>query len=157
MTFSPQCSPSKFPFAVAGKIVARYGVVAHEISCTFGAADGDLVSRLAKFAFPELPPKLIKRSGLVVDDNRDMADSLASLLRGVGHGVAVAYDGPTALDVARKERPTWFFSISCFHVYQEVPGGIRAFMGSTVQIIAVSGFGNEEAVRRSTAAGLITS
>ena len=37
---------------------------------------------------------------LIVDDNRDAADSLAVLLRLAGQEVCVAYDGRTALDVA---------------------------------------------------------
>ena len=38
---------------------------------------------------------------LVVDDNRDSADSQALLLRIEGHDVRVAYDAEAALDVAR--------------------------------------------------------
>jgi CheY-like chemotaxis protein len=37
---------------------------------------------------------------LVVDDNRDAADSLAVLLRLWGHTVVVAYDGKAGLDAA---------------------------------------------------------
>jgi signal transduction histidine kinase/DNA-binding response OmpR family regulator len=42
---------------------------------------------------------------LVVDDNIDSADTLASLLRLAGHRVQVAYDGPTGLDLARTFQP----------------------------------------------------
>ena len=35
---------------------------------------------------------------LVVDDNRDAADSLARLIRSFGHEVKAVYDGTTALD-----------------------------------------------------------
>ncbi|MED5618152.1 PAS domain-containing hybrid sensor histidine kinase/response regulator [Ideonella sp. BN130291] len=42
---------------------------------------------------------------LVVDDNRDAADTLASLLRLDGHRVEVAYDGEQALSVAAELRP----------------------------------------------------
>src|SRR5262249_48949272 len=42
---------------------------------------------------------------LVVDDNKDMADSTAMLLRGSGHDVRVAYSGTTALDGALAYRP----------------------------------------------------
>jgi CheY-like chemotaxis protein len=42
---------------------------------------------------------------LVVDDNVDAADSLAELLRDLGHSVRVAHDGPTAIDVAVRLRP----------------------------------------------------
>jgi DNA-binding response OmpR family regulator len=42
---------------------------------------------------------------LVVDDNRDAADSLAMLLGLWGHQPRVAYDGETALRAARAEPP----------------------------------------------------
>jgi CheY-like chemotaxis protein len=42
---------------------------------------------------------------LVVDDNRDAADSLAMLLGLWGHEPRVAYDGQTALRAARAEPP----------------------------------------------------
>jgi CheY-like chemotaxis protein/two-component sensor histidine kinase len=49
-----------------------------------------------------VPPK---RRILVVDDNEDAARSLAMMLRLQGHEVRVAQDGPTALEVARADRP----------------------------------------------------
>ena len=42
---------------------------------------------------------------LVVDDNRDAAESLAMLLGSEGHQVLMAYDGQTALELALAERP----------------------------------------------------
>jgi PAS domain S-box-containing protein len=42
---------------------------------------------------------------LVVDDNRDAAQSLSLLLTSEGHEVLLAYDGYTALEVALAERP----------------------------------------------------
>jgi two-component system CheB/CheR fusion protein len=42
---------------------------------------------------------------LIVDDNRDSAETLAALLRLDGHRVAVAFDGPEALEAAAHERP----------------------------------------------------
>ena len=42
---------------------------------------------------------------LVADDLRDSADSLATLLRSLGHAVAVAYDGEQALTLAETFRP----------------------------------------------------
>ena len=42
---------------------------------------------------------------LVVDDNRDAADSMAILLRFAGHEVRTAYDGQTALALARLQPP----------------------------------------------------
>jgi PAS domain S-box-containing protein len=42
---------------------------------------------------------------LVVDDNRDSADSLAMVLRLMGHDVETAYDGMTAVEAAEQRRP----------------------------------------------------
>jgi CheY-like chemotaxis protein len=42
---------------------------------------------------------------LIVDDNRDGAESLAQLLRRAGHEVRTAYDGTTALGIANTFHP----------------------------------------------------
>jgi CheY-like chemotaxis protein len=47
----------------------------------------------------------IQRRILVVDDNRDSAESLAMLLRVRGHEVRTAYDGQQALAAAEDYRP----------------------------------------------------
>ena len=52
---------------------------------------------------PKLP--LAKRRILIVDDNHDSADSLASLLSAAGHDVRTLYDGPSASLVAEDFRP----------------------------------------------------
>ena len=44
-------------------------------------------------------------SVLVVDDNRDAADSLRMLLEAYGHQVAVAYTGPDGVRVAAEYQP----------------------------------------------------
>jgi signal transduction histidine kinase len=45
------------------------------------------------------------RRVLVIEDNREAADILATYLRWHGHTVYVAYDGGTGLEAARRERP----------------------------------------------------
>jgi CheY-like chemotaxis protein len=45
-----------------------------------------------------------RRRVLVVDDNRDAAESLAELVAAFGHEVEIAHDGPTALARARATR-----------------------------------------------------
>lgn len=42
---------------------------------------------------------------LIVDDNRDFADSIAALLQIDGHDVSVAYDGSDALSLAASDTP----------------------------------------------------
>jgi signal transduction histidine kinase len=45
------------------------------------------------------------RRVLVIEDNREAADILATYLRSHGHTVYVAYDGGTGLETARREHP----------------------------------------------------
>lgn len=46
---------------------------------------------------------------LVVDDNKDAADTVALLLRQLGHDVTQAYDGASAVVAAAEFRPTLVF------------------------------------------------
>jgi DNA-binding response OmpR family regulator len=50
-------------------------------------------------------PKSAKRIVLIVDDQRDLADSLVALVEALGHEALSAYDVPTALALAREFRP----------------------------------------------------
>jgi CheY-like chemotaxis protein len=50
-------------------------------------------------------PASDKRIALIVDDQRDLADSLAALVEALGHEALSAYDVPTALALAREFRP----------------------------------------------------
>ncbi len=88
-----------------------------------------------------------QRRVLVVDDNVDAADSLAGLLRIMGHQVWLALDGHTAIDLARRTAPELMLldlsmpGMSGFEVasrLREEPAldGLR--------IVAVTGFGQEE-------------
>lgn len=56
-------------------------------------------------AVPAPAPALIRQRVLLVDDNRDAAHSLATLVELLGHEVRVAYDGAEALEVAAEFRP----------------------------------------------------
>ncbi len=64
----------------------------------------DTAASAAGSASPEASVRA-RRRFLVVDDNRDAADSLAMLLRLQGAEVHVAYEGQAALDSARAARP----------------------------------------------------
>ena len=41
----------------------------------------------------------------MIDDSKESADTMATLLRVIGHEVQTAYDGPTALEMARLQPP----------------------------------------------------
>ena len=49
--------------------------------------------------------KELKKTVLIVDDNRDAADTLAVLVRMAGHEAVVAYDSEAALAIAHEKVP----------------------------------------------------
>ena len=100
--------------------------------------------------------KTSTRRILVVDDNRDSADSLGMLLKFLGADIHLAYDGPSALDAMRIFRP----SIVLLDIGMpgmngfEVARRIRQMpQGDKVRMIALTGWGQAEDRRRSEEAG----
>ena len=97
----------------------------------------------------------MKRNVLVADDNADSADSLALLLRARGHTVHVAYDGRSALEMARTARP----DIALLDVILPAMDGyelgrqLRREFGSALRMLAVTGFSTDEDRRRAQEAG----
>ena len=93
---------------------------------------------------------------LIVDDNHDVADSTAMLLRAAGWKVYLAYDGEEAIRSARTLRlDAVLLDIGLPGVdgYQ-VAERIRAEPGNQeALIVAVSGYGQEEHRLRSKSAG----
>jgi CheY-like chemotaxis protein len=51
------------------------------------------------------PPSAVSRKILVVDDNRDAAQTLCAYLQGSGNSVRVAFDGPSAFALASDFQP----------------------------------------------------
>jgi PAS domain S-box-containing protein len=102
------------------------------------------------------PIKLPSRRVLVVDDSPDAADSLAMLLRLEGQEVRVAYDGPTALGLARDFRPRLVLldiGLPGMDGY-EVARRLRQQPGlGGVVLVALTGWGQEEDRRKSQEAG----
>ena len=97
-----------------------------------------------------------RRRILVVDDNRDSADSLALLLRLQGNDVRIAYDGPEALAVAESFRPQVALLDIGLPVVdgREVARRIRLQpWGMSAALVAVTGRGQDEDRRRSSKAG----
>src|SRR5262249_48890314 len=93
---------------------------------------------------------------LVVDDNRDSADSLATLLRLVGNDVRTAYDGRQALEVAAQYQPEMgLLDIGLPGLDGlEVAWRRRRERGYGRPVLtALTGYGSEEDRRRSLAAG----
>ncbi len=93
---------------------------------------------------------------LVVDDNRDAAESLSTLLQLLGHSTRAASDGANALAVAREFAPELVFvdiDMPGMRGY-EVCQRLRQLTESlSVVCIALTGFGSEEDRARSRDAG----
>ncbi len=95
------------------------------------------------------------RRVLVVDDNRDAAQVLAVLLRGEGHRVEEAHDGPSALEAAAVLRPEAVLldiGLPGIDGY-EVARRLRQRIGSDVLLVAVTGYGQPDDRSRSEQAG----
>jgi CheY-like chemotaxis protein len=94
---------------------------------------------------------------LVVDDDPAVADSMSVLLQIEGHEVEVAATGETALQLARSFRPQLVLldiGLQGMDGY-EVARQIRAQQpaGEKICLVAVTGYGHEEARSRSEQAG----
>jgi DNA-binding response OmpR family regulator len=92
---------------------------------------------------------------LVVDDNEDAADSLATLLEVLGYQVRVAYDGPEAIMAADEFCPqAGLLDIGLPRLSgYDIARHIRATRGAEVVLIAITGWGQEEDRRRAREAG----
>jgi CheY-like chemotaxis protein len=100
----------------------------------------------------KLPPRRI----LVVDDNKDSAESLGMLLRIMGNEVRTAYDGPSALEAAKEFRP----DVVLLDI--GMPGMNGYDVARTMRqmpevkdavLVAQTGWGKEEDRRRSSETG----
>jgi PAS domain S-box-containing protein len=93
---------------------------------------------------------------LVVDDNRDAADTCAALLELSGHHVQTAYTGRRALELAETFRPHALLmdiGLPDFDGYQLAAKVRAAPWGRAIILIAVTGWGQEEDRRRALDAG----
>lgn len=93
---------------------------------------------------------------LVVDDNRDGADSLSIILRAMGNQTRIAYDGAQAIEVAKEFHPDVILldiglpSLSGYEVcrrIRQLPGGQQ------IVIIAQTGWSAKEDRERTREAG----
>jgi CheY-like chemotaxis protein len=86
------------------------------------------------------------RRVLIVDDVKDNADSLAALLKALGHQVHAVYDGAAAIEVANTVRPEVVLldlgmpGMDGFEVCRQLR---RQSWGKTTLIVALTGWGQE--------------
>ncbi len=100
------------------------------------------------------PPATNRQRILVVDDNRDAADSLARLLLLAGHPVQTQYDGNAALDEMDRFKPDVVLldiglpGMNGYDVARCLRNRRRDLL-----LIAITGYGQEEDRRSAVAAG----
>jgi PAS domain S-box-containing protein len=101
-------------------------------------------------------PSANKLRILVVDDNRDVAESLALLLESEGHQVLTAFDGIAALETARIERPDIILmdiglpGLDGYAVAQALRQNHEL---ERTMLIALTGYGQPDDRKKSSASG----
>lgn len=98
----------------------------------------------------------ISRRIVVVDDNRDAGDSLAELLRALGHEVHIARDGLEALAAAEAHRPQFILmdlGMPNLNGYDACRRIRDESWGQDIVITALSGWGQTGDKQRSAEAG----
>jgi CheY-like chemotaxis protein len=99
---------------------------------------------------------LVKRRILVVDDNKDSADSLSIMLKIIGMDVHTAYDGLEAVEAAAAFKPDVVLldiGLPQLNGYEAARRIREQPWGKDMVLVAVTGWGQEEDRRRSQEAG----
>lgn len=98
----------------------------------------------------------VRRRILVVDDTCASAETLAMLLRAIGHDVSTAHDGPSAFDWTLENKPDVVFldiAMPGMDGY-EVARRIRGAAGlEEIVLVALTGYGQDDDRRRASEAG----
>jgi CheY-like chemotaxis protein len=93
---------------------------------------------------------------LVVDDNRDSADTLAALLEAWGHEVRTLYDGPSAITAAAEFRPNVVLldiGLPKMNGYEVAAHLRKSDNHRSMILVAFTGYGQDEDRRRVREAG----
>jgi len=93
---------------------------------------------------------------LLVDDNVDAAESMAMLLRDLGHEVTVAHDGPNAIRRGQENNPHVIvldIGLPEMNGYQVAEALRQQPCFQKTVLVALTGHGQEEDRRRSREAG----
>jgi CheY-like chemotaxis protein len=95
------------------------------------------------------------RRVVLVEDSEDVRDLFAEALRSCGHVVASAGDGPSGVERIVAERPDVAFidvGLPGFDGY-EVARRVRAALGTGVELVAMTGYGQDDDRTRAADAG----
>lgn len=102
------------------------------------------------------PPSDVSRRVLLVDDHQDSAESLALLLQLKGYEVAVAGDGPGALETAARFHPHIVLldiGMPGMDGYETARLLRQQPAGETLLLVALTGWGRDHDLQRSREAG----
>jgi two-component system CheB/CheR fusion protein len=117
----------------------------------------DSSQMLKAVSTPKRPAAVAKRRVLIIEDNVDVAESMRMLLAINGHTVSVAGDGQTGISLAEKMSPEIIFcdiglpgSMNGYAVAEEIRR-MKTLRG--VHLVALTGYGQPEDIRRAEAAG----
>ena len=90
---------------------------------------------------------------LIVDDNYEAADVLQIALGALGHSIAIAYNGASALEIAKTHAP----QIALVDIGLPVMNGYRLAellrAEHDIPIVAITGYGQESDRQQTQAAG----
>jgi len=115
---------------------------------------------------PESPPtptsdaplSTTGRRILIVDDNRDSANSLSTLLRFIGHETQAAYDGLEAIEAAAKFQPQVVLldiGLPLLNGYQVAQKIREEPWGKDIALVALTGWDHEKDRQKSEEAGFM--
>src|SRR6476646_3687857 len=127
-------------------------------ACSRGAGMGsEFVVRLPLLESRPIPsgsvsawqpkPPVARRRILLIDDNRDAADALATLLGAMGHDVRTLYDGPSATSIAEEFQPQLVFldiglpTMNGYEVAQQLRKSPKL---RNLVLVAFTGYGRDE-------------
>jgi ADP-ribose pyrophosphatase len=140
--------PVRLPLADAVRAISE-GRITHAPTCVA------LLQAAARTGSTEKPSSRRVRA-LVVEDNKDAAESLFLLLEQLGCQAAVAHTGPAGVEAAKAAPPDIVFcdiGLPGLDGY-EVARRLRAeAWGPRTVLVAVTGYGREEDRRKAEAAG----
>ena len=145
-------------------LVEMHGGTVEVFSAGLGHGSEFVVRLPVSAVTPELPPKPLQgepepmtgRRILVVDDNRDSAESLAELLKLAGNETHSAHDGLEAVEAAATFRPDVVLldiGLPKMNGYEAARKIREQPWGKAMVLVALTGWGQDEDRRKSKEAG----